>query len=81
MVPNQENLEGDQPVQSHSHAQHPLQPQTSVQEHCPGETGLPSSVFKAVSEMYLILLFKLLNYFIQCGFISNEIMQLASGKV
>ena len=31
MVPNQENMEGDQPVQSHSHAQQPLQPQTCVQ--------------------------------------------------
>ena len=40
MVPNQENMEGDQPVQSHSHTQQPLQPQTCVQEHCPGETVL-----------------------------------------
>ena len=30
MVPNQENIEGDQPVQSHSHAQQPLQLQTCV---------------------------------------------------
>ena len=48
MVPNQENTEGDQPVQSHSNAQQPLmalQPQTCVQ-HCPGETArFPSSVF------------------------------------
>ena len=42
---NQENVEGDQPVQSHSHVEHPLQKQTCVQEHCAGETGLPSSVF------------------------------------
>ena len=49
MVPNQENMEGDQPFQSHSHAQQPLQPQTCAQEHdCPGETGLPLSVFQAV---------------------------------
>ena len=41
MVPNQENMEGNQPVQSHSHAQQPLQPQTYVQGHCPGETGIP----------------------------------------
>ena len=47
MVPNQ-NMEGDQPGQSHSQAQQPLQPQTCVQEHCPGEIGLPSSVFQAV---------------------------------
>ena len=39
---------GDQPVQSHSNAQQPSQAQTCVQEHCPGETGLPSSVFQAV---------------------------------
>ena len=45
MVPNQEN-QGDQPVQSHIHAQQPFQPWTCVQEHCPGETGLSSSVSK-----------------------------------
>ena len=39
-----------------------LQPQTCVQEHCPGETGLPSSVFQAVHEMSLVLLSKVLNY-------------------
>ena len=55
MVQNQENMEGDQPIQSHSHAQQPLQPQTCVQEHCPGETGLPSSVFQAVHEMSKVL--------------------------
>ena len=62
MVPNQENMEGDQPVQRHSRAQQPLEPQTCVQEHCPSETGLPSSVSQAVSEMSLVLLFKVLNY-------------------
>ena len=43
MVPNQENMEGDQLnlVQRHRQAQQPLQPQTCVQEHCPGEIGLP----------------------------------------
>ena len=45
------------------HAQHPLQPQTWVQEHCPGETGLPSSVFQAVSE----ILFKVLNKLFSVG--------------
>ena len=48
MVPNQENMEGDQPVQTHSQTQQPLQPQICVQEHCPCETGLPSSVFQAI---------------------------------
>ena len=43
MVPNQENMEGDQPVQSHSHVMQPLQPQTYVQEHYPGETGFQGS--------------------------------------
>ena len=61
LVPNQENIEGDQPVQSHSHTQQPLQPQACVQEYCPGETGLPLSVFQAISEMSLVLLFKVLN--------------------
>ena len=48
MVPNQENMEGDQPAQSHSHAQHPLQSQTCVHAGTgsPGETGLPLSVFR-----------------------------------
>ena len=62
MVANQENMEGDQPVQSHGHAQQPLQPQTCVQEHCPSETGFPLSVFHAVHEMCLVLLFKALTY-------------------
>ena len=39
-----------------------LQPQICVQEHCPGETGLPLPVFQAISEMPLVLLFKVLNY-------------------
>ena len=60
MVPNQENMEDDQPVQSHSQAQQPLQPQTCVQEHYPGETGPPSSVFKAIHKMSLEQ--KVLNY-------------------
>ena len=34
--------------QSVSHAQQPLQPQTRVQELCPGETGLILSVFQPV---------------------------------
>ena len=67
MVSNQENMEGDQPVQSHSHAQQPLQPQTCVQKHCPGELGLPSSVFQAVHEMSLVLLLKVLNYLSSVG--------------
>ena len=50
MVPNQENMEGDQPVQSHSHAQQPLQQQTCVQENYPGETGL---IFQTVWLDYL----------------------------
>ena len=54
-VPNQKIMEGDQPVQSHSYAQQPLQPQTCVQEHCPGETGFPASVFQAINEMCMLL--------------------------
>ena len=52
----------DLPIQSHCHAQQPLQPQSCVQENCPGETGLPSSAFQVVSEISLVLLFKILNY-------------------
>ena len=47
-MPNQENSEGIQPVQSHSHTQQPLQPQTCVHEHFPDEIGLYSSGFQAV---------------------------------
>ena len=68
-----ENMEGDQPVESH--VQYciaaiattkevlftSLQPQTCIQEHCLGETGLPSSAFQAVSELSLVVLFKVLN--------------------
>ena len=62
MVPNQENMEGDQPVQSQYNAQQPFQPQISVQE--------PLSVFQAVHEMSLVLhvLFKVLNYLSSAGF-------------
>ena len=68
-MPNQENMEVDQPVQSHSHAQQPLQPQTCVQEHCPRETAVdyPLSVFHTVHEMSLVLLFKVLNYLSSVG--------------
>ena len=78
MVPNQENMEGDQPVQSHSHTQQPLQPRTCVQEHCPGETGLPSSVFQAVYKRSLVLLFKVLN---NLSSVYLETMQLVAGEV
>ena len=55
MVPNQENMEGDQPVQSHSHAQQPLQPQTCVQEHCPVSGLLLGVGFPGHFEMSLVL--------------------------
>ena len=38
MVPKQETMEGDQPVQSYSHTQQSLQ---LMQEHCPGENRTP----------------------------------------
>ena len=44
-----------------THSSH-CKPQICVQEHCPGETGLPSSVFHAVHKMSLVPLFKVLNY-------------------
>ena len=47
MVPNQENIEGDQSVQSHNHAQRTLQPETCEQEHCPDEAGHLLSAFQA----------------------------------
>ena len=54
MVPKQETMEGDQPIQSYSHTQQSLQ---LMQEHCPGETGFLLSVFQAVSEMSLFFNF------------------------
>ena len=58
MVQNQENMEGYQPIQNHSHAQQPWIATTdlcaTVQECCPGETGLYSSVFQAVSKKSLV---------------------------
>ena len=87
MVPNQENImEGDKlPAQTTiTHGSH-CNNRTCVQEHCSGETGLPSSVFQVVHEMSLVhvLLFKVtVNYLnIQCGFIWKKTMQLVSGKV
>ena len=70
MVPNQEKMEGDQPVQSHSHTQQPLQSKTCVQEHCPGETGLSSSV-SHIHEMSLVstTTFQSPKLLIWCGFI------------
>ena len=62
LVPNQENMEGDQSVQSHSHIQQPLQPQTCVQEHCPGETRLPLSLFHIHVMSLVLQLFNILNY-------------------
>ena len=77
MVPNQENMEGDQPIQSHSHAQQLLQPQTCVQEHYPAETGLPSpDRFEYYFSKYWII-----YSVIQCGFILKVTMQLVLGKV
>ena len=61
-----------------------LQPQTCVQEHCPAETGLPSSVFQAILKcLYTVLCttFEILLY-IHCGFVVwKETMQLVSEKV
>ena len=74
-------MEGDQSVQSHNHAQQPLQPQTCVHEHCPGETGLSLSSFPVHFEVSLVLLIQSLELHIQCGFIRKETMHLVSGKV
>ena len=75
-------MEGDQPVQCHSHAQQPLQPQTCVQEHCPGEIGLTSSVSRAVHKMSVVQIsLQSPELLIRCGFIWKETMQLVSGKV
>ena len=59
----------------------PLQPQTCVQDHCPGETGLALSVFQAIFEIFPITTFQSPELLIQCGFNWKETMQLVSGKV
>ena len=69
----------DKPVQTQSHAQ---QQQTCEQEHCPGETGLPSSVFKDVHGITVkSTTFPSLELLIQCWFIWKETMQLVSRMV
>ena len=60
-------MEEDHLVQSHRHAQQPLQPHTCVQEHCNGEKGLPLSVFQAIHKMSVVVLFKVLNYLSSVG--------------
>ena len=77
MVPNQENVEGDQPVQSHSHAQQQLQAQTCVQEHYI-LVKQDSSPFWNIS---IVLLFKALNNLSKCEYTWEETMQLVSGKI
>ena len=68
-----ENMEGDQPVQSHSHEQQPLQPQICVQEHCPGETGSPPFVsFPGCSQNVSNTTFQVLNYFISSVSLSGR---------
>ena len=78
-------MEGDQPVKSHSYAQQPLQSQICVQEHCPGETGLPSTFVSFPSHSRNVssttCTFQSPELLIECGFIWNETMQLVSGKV
>ena len=65
MVPNQETMEGDQPVQSHGHAQEPFQPQIRVHlSLSPGETGLKFVSFPGHFEISIVglLFIKVLNY-------------------
>ena len=81
MVPNEENMKGDQPVQSHIHAQQPLQPQSCVPEHCPGETGPPSSVFPSLVFSLRSTTYLSPESCVQCGFIWKETMQVVSWKV
>ena len=68
-----------------TYSSQPLQPQTCVQEHCPGETGLSWSVsrlFRYVSEDARVLNTSYSpQVLILSGFFWKEIMQLVSGKV
>ena len=83
MVPNQENTEGDQPVQSHSHAQHPLQPQTCVQKARSIVLVKQDSLRQFPRPIWNVssTTFQSPELLIQCGFIWKETMQLVSGKV
>ena len=67
---------GDQPGQSHSHAQQPLQPQPQSWWNKTPFVSFPHS--RNVSSTTTFQSPELLN---QCGFIWKETMQLASGKV
>ena len=79
MVPNQENMEGDQLI---------AKPQSCTTAIATTDLCCRSIVLvkldslrqfsQAISKMPLVLLFKVLNYF---AFIWNETMQLVSGKV
>ena len=74
MVPNQENMEGDQPVQSHSHAQQPLQPQTCVQS-LSWWNRTPYVSFPGHSRNVSSINFQSPEWPIQYGFIRREAMQ------
>ena len=77
-------MEGDQPVQSHSHAQQPLQPQACVQEHCPSKNRTLFASFPGHLRNVSCTTLQSLALLIQCGFIwkeTNQTMQLVSGKV
>ena len=58
-----------------------LQPQTCVQEHCPGETGLPSSVFPDILKCFLVglLLFKVMNYLPRIFLEGNNAVSIRKG--
>ena len=73
-------MEGDQPVQSHSHAQQPLQPLTYVQEHCPGETGHPTSVSRSFWNVSNTI-FKVLNYLSTVGLFGNDIFSIRKSLI
>ena len=82
MVTNQEGVEGEQPVQSHSHVQQPLQPQTCVYRSMVLVKQDPLRQFSSVHEMSLVLLFKVLNYLSSVGLSGRkQCTYIVSGKV
>ena len=81
MVPNQENMEGDQPVQSHSHAQQPLQSQTRCAGISSGWNRTPFFSFPGRLRNISSTTFQSPELLIECGFIWKETMQLVSGQV
>ena len=80
MVPNQENMYGNQPVQNHSHAQQPLKPLVCRSIVLVKQDPLRQFSWPFPKCLYSTA-FQSPELRIQCAIIWNNIMQLVLGKV